>query len=227
MTRRFLISSLAVGLLALGGLNAQASQINLPTTLATLETPGNFAIVDNLEFSNFEYVATPPGSPPLASGVTVSPFQTIPGETGITFKGGFFAAAGTIVDYAFTYKVTALSGTITDAYLALTGGVFGGTGSISVGETIRNAADGAFLGSMEASIPGLLVTSTSWTPGVTSILVTKDVILVGGSQGATVSIIDQGFSQTVIPEPASMALLGIGLTGLFTLRRFFKRTSVA
>ena len=29
MTRRFLISSLAVGLLALGGLNAQAGQISI------------------------------------------------------------------------------------------------------------------------------------------------------------------------------------------------------
>jgi len=32
---------------------------------------------------------------------------------------------------------------------------------------------------------------------------------------------------TTIPEPTSMALLGIGLSGLLTLRRFFKRTSAA
>ena len=54
------------------------------------------------------------------------------------------------------------------------------------------------------------------------------MILNGGSNGASVSIINQGYSSTtVIPEPTSMALLGIGLSGLFTLRRLFKRTSVA
>jgi hypothetical protein len=35
------------------------------------------------------------------------------------------------------------------------------------------------------------------------------------------------FSEVAIPEPVSLTLMGIGLSGLFTFRRFFKRTSVA
>jgi len=35
-----------------------------------------------------------------------------------------------------------------------------------------------------------------------------------------------GFQQSV-PEPTSLALLGIGMSGFFAFRRFFKRTSVA
>jgi hypothetical protein len=59
-------------------------------------------------------------------------------------------------------------------------------------------------------------------------MVEKDLILVGGSNGASISIFNQGFSSTgSIPEPTSLALLGIGMTGFFAFRRFFKRTSVA
>jgi len=231
MTRRFLILSFAVGLLALVGQNVRAGTVPLPNSLATLEIAGNNAIVGNLEFSDFSYIPSNvvpggPAPPPTAANVTVSPFSIL-GETGITFTGGFFAPAGSIYDYAISYHVTALSGTITDAYAVLTGGNFGGTGAVSAGETITTLG-GALVVHFEPTIPGGPVVGPVYFPAPeTSLIVTKDILIVGGSLGATVSIISQGFSSTTIPEPTSMALLGIGLSGLFTLRRFLRRTSVA
>jgi hypothetical protein len=38
-------------------------------------------------------------------------------------------------------------------------------------------------------------------------------------------IVDTSGSYNLVPEPSAMALLGIGLSGLFTFRRFFKHSS--
>jgi len=232
MTRRFLILSFfAVGLLALGGLNARAGQILLPSALPPLEISGNYAIVGDLEFSTFTYSPSPIGSPPAASAVTVNSFLSIPGEPGISFNGVFTAAANTSVDYAISYVVTTTDGKpITDAYLSLGGFVNnGGTGSVSIGETILAPNLGGIVIStipFQVFIPGQPVDTTALLPPQTTIVVQKDIVVNGGSNGATFSFVNQGFS-TAVPEPASMALLGIGLSGLFTLRRFLKRTSVA
>jgi len=157
--------------------------------------------------------------------VTVLPFTLAgpPAETGITFTGGFFAAAGTIVDYAIFYTVTAPPGQlINDAYLSFTGGNFGGTGQVGIDETFTNPTTGALVGSLSANLANNVAKTTF--AGQQSIRVEKDIILVGGTAGATVSIINQGYSST-IPEPNTMALLGIGMAGFFTYRRFFKRAA--
>jgi hypothetical protein len=228
MTRRFLFS-LAAGLVALGlgAFDVRAGQVPLPTTLDTLEVSGNYAIVGNLRFEAFTYVVNPAGSPPPSSGVTVSPFTAIPGETGVTFNGAFFAAAGQTVDYAIQYMVSTTDGSlINDAYLSLGGfSNFGGNGFVAIGETIFDTS-----GNVISKVPFDVFTpsqpsnTTLLVPPQTTIIVQKDITVFGGSNGAVFSFTNQGFSTTAIPEPTSMALLGIGLSGLFSLRRFLRRS---
>jgi hypothetical protein len=229
MTRRIAFG-MAVGLVALslGAFQAQAGQVGLPTALSNLETgTGNWATVSGLRFENFQYTTAPNGSPPSADNVTVASFTAIQSEPGITFNGAFHADAGQIVDYAITYMVTSLTGKpIFDAYLSIAGvDLNGGTGKVSVGETIKDL-NGNVLSQSGFSVqdPGKSNATTLLTPPTTTIIVQKDIAIFGGSMGATVSFVNQGFS---VPEPTSLALLGIGLSGLFSIRRFLKRSAVA
>jgi hypothetical protein len=234
MKKRSLFLTLAMGVLVggFGALEARAGQVTLPTTLDQLLPAGSFAVAGTEPdtFSNFTFSssAIPPSTPVIdASAITVKEFLAGT-ESGITFSGALFAPAGTIVDYAISYLVTAPKGfLINDALLSGVFSTFGGTGSASVGESLFNAANGALVGTLEiASPPGSVADSIKFA-GVSSILVQKDIILVGGSNGASISFVNQGYSSAV-PEPASLSLMGIGMAGFFAYRRLFKRrTTVA
>ncbi len=216
MTRRFLFFTLATGLLALGlgGTESRAGSATLDLLIggATL-TEGD------LTFSNFSYTPTPTGSPPAASAVDVTA-SLVGGLVQLEFDGGFHALANTTVDYLIKYEVTAAPGvSITDAVLS--GNPLAASGGAAmVTETINALPPFA----IDNATPSASVT---FAPQST-IFVTKDILMVGGTTGtSSLSFVQQSYSTTAIPEPASMALLGIGLSGLFTLRRLFRRTSVA
>jgi len=232
MKRRSLFLALAAGLIvsSLGALEARAGYVPLPTTMDAL-TPSGVTTYNplntNLVFSQFQYSAS--AGVPLPSAVTVNAFS-VGSEVGISFNGSFNGTPGNSDDIAISYVVTLSGGgTITDAYLSGDPVVIGGTGSASVVETLYNNANGDKLGTMTISDSTTNVAMISGITGVTSILVNKDINVQGLTGTAKISFVNQGFSinGTSVPEPASLALLGIGMTGFLAFRRFFKKTSVA
>ena len=236
MLRRFLFltSAAAFIVFGLGGNEARAGYVPLPTSFDNLLTAGAYTSVQGSNetetFSHFTYSTIPPGNVP-ANLVQVVPFTLGP-ETGIQFQtASWSAAANSSLDIAISYVVTAPAGfVINDALLVISGSVNGGTGTISAGETLVNAQTFAPILTVPPDFGAVLPGSGSafvTFAGVNSILVTKDILITGGSMGADLSIVTQAFSSTSVPEPTSMSLLGIGLASFFTYRRFFKRAATA
>jgi PEP-CTERM motif len=236
MKKRSFFLAIAAGLLILGvaTVDAQAGYVPLPTTLDALlpsRSDTSVAGAETLTFSAFTYSASavPVGTPvPAASSLNVVPF-TSGNETGFGLTGTLSATAGTMVDLSISYIVTAPAGQlINDAFLLTAGGALsGGNGSYLVSETLVNAV------TLMPLVPPTTLSASPGAPtdlvsfaGVSSIFVTKDIFLTGGTGGVSLSVIDQGFSSLSVPEPTSMSLLGIGMTGFLVFRRFFKRTKV-
>ena len=176
-------------------------------------------------FDQFQYTAT--GDMPPAEGVNVSTFTDQDDNHGIRFTGAFldhYTSTGGS-DATICFRVMALDPNklISDAHLVGNTSAIGDA-SIQVFETFLYIEPDKDM-SIHSVSPGGInqrVDSVYFDGHYRSLLVEKDIIALVLSEGslASISVIDQTFSQVLIPEPSTVVILitGLALLGCFVRR---------
>lgn len=194
----------------------------------TVNGQGGCTVAGNL-FNNFAFSSSGVGGAVVVtpSAVAVTPVTTP--EAGFTFTLPLSAGVNQSNDVTLSYTATAAIGRpFTDATLAQTGG-FQGTGNGTIKDTlclggfiIGGCSGGtAFtLQTFNSSLGSQPVSHVVFATPVTTIDVSKDIMAASNGQGmANVSVATNTLSQSNVPEPVSMLLMGSGLLALGVTRR--------
>lgn len=219
---RFAAFTLAIALFGLAPPSVRAA------SLADLIASNGTIVQGDKLFSNFGY--TPTGEMPLASGVTVTGIGTGLGTDyiGLRFQGAFsdfFLTAGGS-DALITYDVTVTDPNywITDAHLDSNVSAAAGTGSGTITESFLPVFP-PFLTNFSIN-PGTTQVHDdyTWGSGYKTLHVQKDINLLALAGSVSMSLVDQRYSQSVVPLPATanMGLALIGCLGVFGVWRRLK-----
>ncbi len=198
----------------------------LTFTLQEVIDVGGFTTTSGLTFGDFD--ATIAGD--LALAVTNDDLLLTLLADGFQLTGPLSTADGEIGDVLLSFGVFAVSVAtgINGASLLALGVADGNGAQAAVDELILGEPGSHVLGVLRTfdtgaiSGDGVFADAIQFAPQL-SIRVTKDIVLdsflIGGGPGgsARITFIEQRF--TVVPEPSTLAFLGIGLTGVGVIGR--------
>jgi hypothetical protein len=154
----------------------------------------------------------------LVAGLIASLAFTAPAQAGSTLvetTASFSITPSTVTATDLEFNYTAVTGPVTVISTNLTGlteTYSGNTVTLSFMATSSGSVDFTY---MTSAAPPVYLTKA---PDLTG--------LSGGYSSATVSYAVTS-AAVGVPEPSSVALLGIGMTGFLAFRRLFKRQAVA
>jgi len=185
-------------------------------TLLSYEAGGSNAgcSIGPLTFGAFVYTGPPPDT-----GVTVTPIfgPEIGFQIGGNFPNIWTASSGQTKTSTLDYTVTDTSGMINDAVLSMFAAAVGAGSSASINDPLVGA--GVTLNTTTpCPLPGSTCTSSKTFAGVSSLTTNQTLTMIAGVGGYShIYSLSEEFS--VVPEPASLALLGTALFGAGLLLR--------
>ena len=193
-----------------------------------VNAPGMGILVGDKLFRDFTYLTTDStgltNSLLPASSIHLGPITGMVGF-GLQLSAPFFTAQDVQKDFLLSYSVTISNAPmlITDVHMDYNGS-YVGNGFSTVTESVFDAGGigGNLLGQIDVhNPPPALSTNLVLNTPQSKLFIEKDIQLLSFSSSdiATISFIDQTFSQVAVPEPSSMMLVASGLAGLWLWRR--------